>query len=134
MPIEIQGLCPLLGVYDMSTSLRFYRDLLGFEIHSSSEPDPDGHIDWVWLRSNEANLMLNTLFERNSRPPQLDPVRIATHGDTQIYIGCEDLDAAAEHLKAPGIAVKGPIVRPFGMKQLFFRDPDNYEICLQRRV
>jgi catechol 2,3-dioxygenase-like lactoylglutathione lyase family enzyme len=41
----------------MPTSLRFYRDLLGFEIHMSSDPEPDGHIDWVWLRRSDADLM-----------------------------------------------------------------------------
>jgi catechol 2,3-dioxygenase-like lactoylglutathione lyase family enzyme len=131
MALEIHGLCPLFAVYDMPTSLRFYRDLLGFEIHMSSDPEPDGHIDWVWLRRNDANLMLNTMFERSSRPPQLDPGRIGAHGDTQLYIGCQDLDGAAEYLRDAGVAVKGPMVRPFGMKQLFFRDPDNYELCLQ---
>jgi catechol 2,3-dioxygenase-like lactoylglutathione lyase family enzyme len=73
MPIDMQDLCPLLAVYDMPTSLRFYCDLLGFEIHQSSDTEPDGHIDWVWLRRNDANLMLNTMFERSNRPPQLDP-------------------------------------------------------------
>ena len=134
MQIDMQGLCPLLAVYDMPTSLRFYRDLLGFEIHMRSDPEPDGHIDWVWLRRNDANLMLNTMFERTHRPPQPDPARIAMHGDTQIYIGCQDVDAAAQYLQAAGIAVKGPIVRPFGMMQLFFRDHDNYELCLQWRA
>ena len=57
MQIDMQGLCPLLAVYDMPTSLRFYRDLLGFEIHMKSDPEPDGHIDWVWLRRSDADLM-----------------------------------------------------------------------------
>jgi catechol 2,3-dioxygenase-like lactoylglutathione lyase family enzyme len=134
MALELHGLCPLLAVYDMPTSLRFYRDLLGFEIHMSSDPELDGHVDWVWLRRNDADLMLNTMFDRDRRPPQLDPVRIAAHGDTQLYIGCHDLDAAAQYLQAADITVKGPIVRPYGMRQLFFRDPDNYELCLQWRV
>lgn len=131
MPIEMQTLCPLLTVYDMPTSLRFYRDLLGFEIQMNSDPEPDGHFDWVWLRRNDANLMLNTMFERSRRPLLLDPVRVAAHGDTQIYIGCQDLDTAAQTLQAAGITRKGPIVRPFGMRQLFFLDPDNYELCLR---
>jgi glyoxylase I family protein len=131
MAIDMHGLCPLLSVFDMPASLRFYRDLLGFEIYHSSDPEPDGHIDWCWLRLNDANLMLNTAYDRSHRPPVPDPARIAAHGDTQIYIGCEDLDAAAQYIQAAGIPVKGPMVRPFGMKQLFFHDPDNYEICLQ---
>jgi catechol 2,3-dioxygenase-like lactoylglutathione lyase family enzyme len=131
MPIDMRGLCPLLSVFDMATSLRFYRDVLGFEIHRSSDPEPDGHMDWCWLLLNDANLMLNTAYEHSSRPPAPDPARVAAHGDTQLYIGCQDLDAAAQYLQAASVPVRGPMVRPYGMKQLFFRDPDNYEICLQ---
>ena len=36
MAIDIRGLCPLLQVFDMPASIRFYRDVLGFEIFSSS--------------------------------------------------------------------------------------------------
>ena len=28
----MRGVCPLLQVYDMPTSVRFYRDTLGFEV------------------------------------------------------------------------------------------------------
>jgi len=115
----------------MPTSLRFYCDLLGFAIYRSSDPEPDGHIDWCWLRLNDADLMLNTAYERSSRPPAPDPARVAAHGDTQIYIGCQDLGEAAQYLLGAGVPVRGPIVRPYGMKQLFVRDPDNYEICFQ---
>ncbi|MGD0891390.1 MAG: VOC family protein [Terracidiphilus sp.] len=111
MPIDMQSLCPLLAVYDMATSLRFYRDLLGLEIHASSNPEPDGHIDWAWLRRNDANLMLNTMFERSHRPSEIDPIRVAAHGDTQLYIACQDLDTAAQHLQVAGITSKGPMVR-----------------------
>ena len=134
MPIDMRGLCPLLAVFDMPTSIRFYRDLLGFEIFSTSGPEPDGRFDWCWLKLNETELMLNTAYERSRRPTAPDPARIAAHGDTQIYIGCMDLDAAAEYLRAAGIQAKGPMVRPFGMKQLFFKDPDGYELCLQHPV
>ena len=32
MAIEVRGVCTLLQVIDMPTALRFYRDVLGFEI------------------------------------------------------------------------------------------------------
>jgi catechol 2,3-dioxygenase-like lactoylglutathione lyase family enzyme len=134
MALDMHGLCPLLSVFDMATSLRFYRDVLGFEIVGSSDPEPDGHIDWCWLSKNDAAIMLNTVYDRERRPPAPDPARIAAHGDTQVYIGCEDLEGACEYLKTAGIQVKGPMVRPFGMKQLFFKDPDGYELCLQWKV
>jgi hypothetical protein len=32
MAIDVRGLVPLLQVFDMPTSIRFYRDVLGFEL------------------------------------------------------------------------------------------------------
>jgi catechol 2,3-dioxygenase-like lactoylglutathione lyase family enzyme len=134
MALDLRSLCPLLSVFDMPTSVRFYRELLGFEFVNTSDPEPDGHFDWCWLRRNDADLMLNTTFERSRRPPAPDPARLAAHGDTQIYIGCQDLDAACAYLRNAGILLNGPTVRPFGMRQLFFKDPDGYQLCLQWRA
>ena len=64
----MQGLCPPIQVYDMPTSLRFYRDLLGFEIYSSSAPSTPDNSGWVWLKRNGAELMLNTAYDADSRP------------------------------------------------------------------
>jgi hypothetical protein len=33
-----------------------------------------------------------------------------------------------------GVAAKPPIITDYGMKQLYFEDPDGYEICLQHRA
>ena len=35
MALDVRGLTPLLQVYDMPDSIRFYRDLLGFEVVST---------------------------------------------------------------------------------------------------
>jgi len=74
MNIVLRGLCPLLQVFDMPASLRFYRDVLGFaEVDKSGEGDS---VDWAWL----------------------------------------------------------PKVAPYGMRQLYFSDPDGYLICFQHPV
>ena len=52
MAINVRGLTPLLQVYDMPTSMRFYRDVLGFEVVHTSPMlgeqmyfhDPDGYL------------------------------------------------------------------------------------------
>ncbi len=36
MNIDVRGMSPLLNVFDMPVSLHFYRDVLGFEIVSTS--------------------------------------------------------------------------------------------------
>lgn len=38
MSFELAGFCPLLQVFDMPTSLAFYRDVLGFEVIQASPP------------------------------------------------------------------------------------------------
>ncbi len=129
MGLEVQGMCPLLEVFDMATSLAFYRGVLGFEIVQAAPPGDD--CDWCLLRLGATELMLNTQYERHARPPAPDPARIAAHADTSLFFGCRDLDAAYAHLCATGIAVEPPVVRDYGMRQLSFHDPDGYNLCLQ---
>jgi uncharacterized glyoxalase superfamily protein PhnB len=43
----------------------------------------------------------------------------------------EDVDAAYVALQERGVKTKAPVVTGYGMKQLYFKDPDGYEICLQ---
>jgi glyoxylase I family protein len=129
MPINIRGLAPLFQVFDMPAAIHFYRDIIGFEIVSTSRPGE--HFDWALLRLNGVELMLNTAYEQDARPSAPDPARVAAHEDAALYFGCEDLDAAYNHLRAHGLNVKEPAVAPYGMKQLYLNDPDGYTLCLQ---
>ena len=129
MAIEIRGMSPLLEVFDMPTSLAFYRDKLGFGVTSDSgQGDRSG---WVMLTLDDATIMLNTAYEDDERPDSPDPSRVSAHGDTCIYFGCPDVDAAYEHLKANKISAEPPTIAPYGMKQLYVTDPDNYNLCFQ---
>ena len=130
MSIEVQGVCTLLQVFDMPTSVRFYRDVLGFEIMQTSPRDGD-FFDWGLLRLNDTHVMLNTAYEQDSRPSQPDPVSLSAHGDTCLYFSCPDVDTAYQHLQTRGIDVQEPKVAPYGMKQLYLKDPDGYSLCFQ---
>lgn len=132
MGVKVEGLVPLIQVFDMPTSLRFYRDVLGFEIVAQSSPGDD--FDWGWLRLDGAELMLNTAFEKEHRPPKPDPNRISGHDDTCLYFGCRDVDAAYSYLRSKGVDLGEPKVAPYGMKQIYFKDPDGYQICFQWRA
>ena len=132
MGVKLEGLVPLIQVFDMPTSLRFYRNLLGFEIVAQSSPGDE--FDWGWLRLEGAELMLNTAYEKEHRPARPDPARIAAHDDTCLYFGCRDVDGAYRYLRSRGLDVEAPKVAPYGMKQLTFKDPDGYQICFQWRV
>ena len=83
MKISVRGVCALLQVYDMPASLRFYRDVLGFEVIQSSQPGDQA--DWIWLRLEGAELMLNTAYEAHDRPATPDPSRATSHADTGLF-------------------------------------------------
>jgi glyoxylase I family protein len=129
MAIEIRGLSPLLEVFDMPTSLAFYRDKLGFRVAGDSgQGDASG---WVMLELGNATIMLNTAYDDGERPVAPDPARVAAHHDTCVYFGCPDVDSAYEFLKSKGVELDPPQVAPYGMKQLYVSDPDNYNLCFQ---
>lgn len=130
MAIEIDGMTPLIQVFNMRRSLAFYRDILGFEVvGDSGGGDESG---WVWLRLDGADLMLNDQYEPGSAPDAPPAERKRWHSDICLYFGCRDVNAAYDYLKSKGIDLDPPKVAPYGMKQIYVRDPDNYNICFQR--
>ena len=128
MTIHVRGLAPLLQVFDMPTSIRFYRDVLGMRLSQTSEPRGEDDVDWALLELDGAQLMLNTAYEFDSRPPAPDPARIAAHRDAAVFFGCPDVDAAYAHLRAAGVAVQEPILTHYGFRSLSVRDPDGYDL------
>ena len=129
MAIDIWGCAPLIQVFDMPVAIHFYRDILGFELVTTSRPGD--HFDWALLSLNGVGLMLNTAYEQDNRPPVPDPARVAAHSDTCLFFGLKDLDGAYRHLRAHGVDVKEPAIAPYGMKQLGVQDPDGYNLCFQ---
>lgn len=126
-PIRLQGLAPLLQVFDMPVSLHFYRDILGFSVVQSSGEGDD--VDWVLLRGNDCELMLNTAYEKAHRPAATDGQRRAAHGDTTLYFGCPDTEGAYTYLAGKGLAVTKPELTGYGWKALHLTDPDGYHLC-----
>lgn len=129
MPITVRGMVPLIQVFDMPASLRFYCEQLGFTLVTSA--GPAGDMGWAWLRLGDAELMLNTQYELPDRPPAPDAARKAAHGDTGLYFGCPDVQAAYEHMRAAGLAVKPPGVTGYGYDCVEVVDPDGYHLFFQ---
>jgi hypothetical protein len=60
---------------------------------------------WVMLRLGGAELMLNTAYEFDEeRPVPADAARVAAHGDTILYLGCPDVEAAFVELSGRALA------------------------------
>lgn len=131
MPIQVNGVCVLLSVFNMPKSLAFYRDILGFEVVSDSGNGDES--SWVWVKLHDAHLMLNDQYEPGHEPVEVPPERQKWHHDTCLYFGA-DPDAVYEYLRAQGIDLKQPKDAPYGMRQLYLNDPDGYNLCFQQPV
>ena len=135
MTLDIRGVCPYFEVYDMPASLRFYIDQLGFTMvgHSPHLGGDPYRYHWVWLRLGTADVMLNTCYESDEeRPTREEHLRLRQHRDACLFFGCPDVDGAFAELTARGVAIdQPPKVAPYGMKQMYFKDPDGFGLCCQ---
>jgi len=131
LAIDVRGVCTLVLVFDMPTSLKFYRDVLGFEVVSTNDDDAGDNVDWCYLRLGKTELMLNGMYEAHARPSAPDKKRIKAHSDTCLYFGCPDVDGAYRYLRSKGVDVNEPKVAQYGIKQLYLLDPDGYNLCFQ---
>ena len=135
MALDIRGVCPYFEVYDMPASLRFYIDQLGFSMigHSPHLGGDPYRYHWVWLRLGTAEVMLNTCYEfEDERPTREEHLRLRQHRDACLFFGCPDVDAAYAELRSRGVAIdQPPKTAPYGMKQMYFRDPDGFGLCFQ---
>jgi glyoxylase I family protein len=133
MPIEVQGVAPLVQVFDMSRSIHFYRDVLGFTVTGRSRgksSDPDD-VDWAMLKLSDVTVMLNTAYDPEDVPASPDAARWSGHQDACLYFDCPNVDGAYQHLISNGFAAEPPKVAWYGMKQLYLTDPDGFGICFQ---
>ena len=110
MAVDIEGMAPLLQVFDMPTAIRFYRDVLGFDLVATSGRGEQS--DWVLLRHGGVELMLNTAYEADTRPSAPDVTRFAGHADVGLFFGCADLESAYSYLVANGVQAEPPKVAP----------------------
>jgi glyoxylase I family protein len=125
------GLTPLIGVFDMPTSLAFYRDVLGFAVVSASpevETAEGRFSHWMWLQFGKADIMLNTQYDSNERP-MLPPEKKPK--DAVFYVGCSDIDLAYHELTSRGLKTEPPKMAPYGLKVFSAIDPDGYTIVFQ---
>jgi uncharacterized glyoxalase superfamily protein PhnB len=112
--MKLTNLRPILYVNNMDETIRFYRDVLGFECLSRLE-------GWATLRNAEVEIMISL---PNVHVPFEKPVFTGS-----FYFRPENVDSLWEQLKH-----KAPVVYPienfyYGMREFAVLDNNGY--CLQ---
>ena len=120
--MTLQTCRPLLNVADIETSLKFWRDLIGFE--ETTRFEHEGHLAFANLRSGEIELMLNA---RGGDP---EPRRARPHyTEAVLYFGVISVHDLVRELRAKGCEAPDPERQEYGVDEIVLRDPDGYEIA-----
>jgi len=118
----VRQLVPLLFVQDIESSMGFYRDRLGFEVDGKWEPE--GKLAWCRLQRDGSAVMLQQACDEDG------PAEGRGRGICFFFI-CDDAGAIHTELSGRGVHLAPPQVAFYGMKQVFVKDPDGYELCFE---
>ncbi len=108
---------------DLETSIRWYRDAVGFTVEHSFEHE--GRVVAAVVAAGDIRIVLN------QDDGKLGWDRIKGQGFyLQINVaGPADVDAAAERIKAAGSSLLSePADRPWGARMFQFNDPDGFKL------
>jgi uncharacterized glyoxalase superfamily protein PhnB len=125
------SLSPDLVVSDVNRSVRFYKDALGL-LEEDRVDTPDGPV-FAMLAREGCRIMLETA------KTQIDEIKgfLAVHGPRAtltLYLTTPNLEADQARLRKAAVAFDGPVTRPYGMKEVSFRDPDGYNWTIGEKV
>jgi len=124
-----------IGVFDLETSVRFYRDVVGMEIEYRAHHDgerisrvvdvPDAKLDICVLRKGSVRLELIDYGKPEKK--QVAYKDQSTPGLIHIAMKVSDVDEAYRRMKAMGYGFNSEpmVTRENGPKICYFRGPDN---------
>ena len=120
--MRLRDLVPMLSVSDMSKSIAFYKDALGFEV-IDKYVDEAGKMWWCMMRSSDVELMLTLCGE------EIDsPAHRKARGTIIFYFYPDDVMSLYESAKTKGYAVGQTRVTFYNMKEFELTDPDGHTL------
>lgn len=111
----IESTIPVLASLDLDETLRFYTRALGFSVHLRAD-------DYLILIRDGAEIHFWPCNERH----------IAE--STSCYVRVADTDALHREFTGRGLTLDPPLIRPWGMKELYVIDPHGNLLKLAERV
>ena len=131
-----------ISTVDLERSIRFYRDLMGFEeVMDFSWPEGTTNMNATHALKETAgrvvllkagNSMIELFQYTTPAPvPRDSERRLCDHGITHFCIDVDDIDAEYERLQAAGMLFHCPPVDYGTVKTTYGRDPDGNVIELQ---
>jgi uncharacterized glyoxalase superfamily protein PhnB len=127
----MKSIIPSLAVADIDASVRFYAEVLGFDVMFTL-PGDDGRLIHASVRRGDSDLMFGRLDPSNpydQAPLGRGVVLYATVADD------EDIDAYFQRVKAAGAhVVQEPTDQFWGHRDWAIADPDGYRLYISKVI
>lgn len=120
-----------IQVHDGDEALKFYRDVLGFEV--KTDVLFDGVNRWLTVsppNQPEVEIMLEQVGMGRPGPDKKVLAELLAKGSLSgVIFRTEDADAAFEKIRQSGAEVlQEPIDQPYGVRDFAFRDPSGNQL------
>ena len=129
MPHHLKKLTPNLIVGDVSRSIAFYRDVLGFTL-DQTVPDAVPFV-FAIVKSGDVQIYLNAPGPAHDEYPALKGRPLG--GTLTLFIEVENISASYDQLKELVQVVMPLETKWYGVTEFAFLDPDGYVITYAER-
>lgn len=120
---ELHGIQPVHRVRDVSASVAYYRDVLGFEV-DFVHGDPPAHAR-VSSGDRTSGAAVRIRFEQLSQG-----AAGGTDGGYCYIHVAHDLDGLHQEYRSRGVTIlQEPRNQPWGLRDFYIRDSDGYVFC-----
>jgi len=126
MPHSFKKVTPNLVVADVSRSIAFYRDVLGFSV-AATVPDEAPHV-FAMMQSGEVTVFLNSLASAVEEYPAFGCRPIG--GTLTLFIDVDDIQSVHAAIKDKVKVARALEKKWYGPTEFAFEDPDGYLITL----
>jgi len=122
--MAFKSLTPNLMVDDVSATIAFYRDTLGFAVTGTMPAKGEGAPVWASLSAGDVSLMFQARHSLEEELPQLTGQPISA--SLTLYIGVDDADALYESIRSNAHIIKEPQTTFYGAREFYIQDPSGY--------
>ena len=125
--LRLRAVMPIFTVADVSASISWYRDVLGFVL--TEEMKDDGKLVGAALKAGSVELFLGQDDWAKGRE------RAKGVGFRLYCVSAQDVDQIAADIKARGGKLDHePTDRPWGVRDFAISDPDGFKISISSEV
>jgi lactoylglutathione lyase len=121
---------PIVYVADLSASLGFYRELLGFTETYRFPPGDDAEFVGLTLGQGGGSLALAAATDGQTGSHGR-PMRLGGGHQFELCVYTDDIDLAVAGLRDRAVPVpKEPVDQPWGERMAYVSDPDGHPIMI----